>query len=75
MGVALFAGEFLWLTTDEAARRLEMTAAGVAAAVRDGRLPAERFGREIAVRDCDVEAFKKKMGRTGRPASGYSRPR
>ena len=72
-GVSLFAGEFMWLTTDEAARRLGMKPDSVRKAATDGRIPYQEFGREIAIRDRDVEAYREKMGRTGRPAQGYSK--
>lgn len=73
MAVSLPAPVGSWLTTTEAAKRLGTTIAAVSKAVRDGRLEATRFGRELAIRDRDVEAFRSKMGRTGRPAQGFKK--
>jgi excisionase family DNA binding protein len=74
MAVALPAPVGNWLTTTEAAKRLGTTIAAVSKAVRDGRLEGVKFGRELAIRDRDVEAFRAKMGRTGRPAKGFRKP-
>lgn len=49
------------LTTAEAARRLGMTTTGIRSAIRDGRLTAQRFGRDLAISADEVERYKEAM--------------
>jgi excisionase family DNA binding protein len=53
------------LTADEAAAILGITPNRVCQLIRDGRLPAQRFGRQYSIRAADVERFKPRS--TGRP--------
>ncbi len=53
------------LTTTEAADRLSVSPARVRRLVLDGRLPAEKFGRDLVIYEADVEAFERLKG--GRP--------
>ncbi len=53
------------LTTSEAAERLSVSPARVRRLVLDGRLPAEKFGRDLVIYEADVEAFERLKG--GRP--------
>ncbi len=49
------------LTTAEAARWLGMTATGIRSAIRDGRLTAQRFGRDLAISADEVERYRAVM--------------
>ena len=42
------------LTTEQVAARLGVTVRRVQALVKSGRLPAERFGRAIVIRESDL---------------------
>lgn len=53
------------LTTAEAAERLGVSTARVRRLVLDGRLPAEKFGRDLVIYEADVKAFERLKG--GRP--------
>ncbi len=53
------------LTTTEAAEQLGISPARVRRLVLDGRLPAEKFGRDLVIKESDVEAFQRLKG--GRP--------
>src|SRR5690242_2056242 len=53
------------ITTSEAADRLGISPARVRRLVLDGRLPAEKFGRDLVINESDVEAFERLKG--GRP--------
>jgi excisionase family DNA binding protein len=62
------------LTTTEAAERLGISPARVRRLVLDGRLPAEKFGRDLVIKESDVEAFQRLKG--GRPAkAGTATPK
>jgi excisionase family DNA binding protein len=59
------------LTTAEAAEKLGVSTARVRRLVLDGRLPAEKFGRDLSFHEADVKAFKKlKGGRPPKPKAG-----
>jgi excisionase family DNA binding protein len=60
-----------WITVDEAAKRLGMTANGVFALVKRKQLQQYRFGRAAAFLDADVERVSKHPPTTGRPRNGY----
>jgi excisionase family DNA binding protein len=49
----------------EAAARLGVSTARVRRLVLDGRLPAEKFGRDLVIQESDLDAFKRLKG--GRP--------
>lgn len=53
------------LTTNEAAERLGVSPARVRRLVLDGRLPAEKFGRDLVIYEADVVAFERR--KAGRP--------
>jgi excisionase family DNA binding protein len=53
------------ITTNEAAERLGVSAARVRRLVLDGRLPAEKFGRDLVINESDLKAFERLKG--GRP--------
>lgn len=53
------------LTSTEAAERLGISTARVRRLVLDGRLKAEKFGRDLVIYETDVEAFERLKG--GRP--------
>ena len=53
------------LTTTEAAERLGVSAARVRRLVLDGRLPAEKFGRDLVINEADLATFERRKG--GRP--------
>lgn len=53
------------LTTNEAAERLGISPARVRRLVLDGRLPAEKFGRDLVIYESDVAAFERR--KAGRP--------
>jgi len=63
------------LTTTEAAERLGVSTARVRRLVLDGRLPAEKFGRDLVIYETDVEAFERLKG--GRPpkSNGAKKPK
>jgi excisionase family DNA binding protein len=56
------------LTAQQVAKRLQISDARVRQLVLTGKLRAQRFGRQLAFREEDVEAFQ--PGRPGRPL-GY----
>jgi excisionase family DNA binding protein len=53
------------LTSTEAAARLGVSTARVRRLVLDGRLPAEKFGRDLVIQESDLESFERLKG--GRP--------
>jgi excisionase family DNA binding protein len=53
------------LTTTEAAKRLGVSTARVRRLVLDGRLPAEKFGRDLVIHEADLATFERLKG--GRP--------
>lgn len=53
------------LTTNEAAKRLNVSAARVRRLVLDGRLPAQKFGRDLIFDEADLASFERLKG--GRP--------
>ena len=53
------------LTTKEAAERLGVTPQRVRALVRGGRLPAEKFGRDLLIHEEDLKLVKNR--KPGRP--------
>ncbi len=53
--------------TVEAARRLNLTTGRVRTMIAAGILPAEKFGRDWAIAEVDVERLKKSPRKSGRP--------
>jgi excisionase family DNA binding protein len=53
------------LTSAEAAERLGISTARVRRLVLDGRLPAQKFGRDLVIYESDIESFERLKG--GRP--------
>jgi excisionase family DNA binding protein len=52
------------ITTAEAARRLKITTARVRQMILAGRLPAEKFGRDLVIREVDLKLVQhRKIGR------------
>jgi excisionase family DNA binding protein len=49
--------EIRWLSTNEAARRLGITARTLYRFIDEGQLPAYRFGRVIRLQQAEVDAF------------------
>jgi excisionase family DNA binding protein len=54
------------LTSTEAAARLGISTARVRRLVLDGRLRAEKFGRDLVIYEADLQSFERLKG--GRPA-------
>ena len=56
------------LTTKEAAERLGVSAARVRQMVLDGRLPAEKFGRDLMIKESNLSLVEdRKPGRPPKP--------
>ena len=56
------------LTTKEAAERLGVSAARVRQMVLGGRLPAEKFGRDLMIKESDLSLVEdRKPGRPPKP--------
>ncbi len=53
------------LTTEETAARLQVTGARVRAMIRDGRLPAQKFGHVHMIKESDLKLVADR--KTGRP--------
>lgn len=53
------------LTTKEAALYLGVTPARVRQLVMDGELPAEKFGRDLSIKESDLRRLERR--RVGRP--------
>jgi excisionase family DNA binding protein len=53
------------ITTSEAAERLGVSTARVRKLVLDGRLPAEKFGRDLVISEAGLRSFERLKG--GRP--------
>jgi excisionase family DNA binding protein len=58
------------ITSTEAAERLGISPARVRRLVLDGRLPAQKFGRDLVIYETDIDAFERLKG--GRPPSKVS---
>lgn len=56
-----------YVTITEAATMLDMKPRAVRLAAEQGRLPAIRFGEQWAILRRDVEAYRDKPRRSGRP--------
>jgi excisionase family DNA binding protein len=54
-------------TTQEVARLLGLTQQGVLAAIRRGKLHAEKHGRDWMVSDEEIERYRKEPRQRGRP--------
>jgi excisionase family DNA binding protein len=54
------------LTTTQAAEILKVTSIRVRAMIRDGRLKAEKMGRDYIIKESDLELVKDR--RPGRPS-------
>ncbi len=53
------------LTSKEAAARLGISSARVRRLVLDGRLPAQKFGRDLVINEADLKLYEPRKG--GRP--------
>jgi excisionase family DNA binding protein len=59
------------LTTAEAAERLGVHRTRIHALIRDGRLPAEKMGRDYFIKESDLKLVsERKPGRPSKKASG-----
>lgn len=54
------------LTTNQAAQELKVTSIRVRAMIRDGKLKAEKMGRDYLIKESDLELVKDR--KPGRPA-------
>ena len=62
------------LTTKEAAERLGITVPRVHALIRSGRLPAEKMGRDMFIREADLKLVEdRKPGRPRKQATATSK--
>lgn len=55
------------LTTNEVAEKLGVTVRRVQAMIKDGRLEAEKLGRDYLIKESSLEAVKER--KSGRPKS------
>jgi excisionase family DNA binding protein len=55
------------LTTNQAAKELKVTAIRIRAMIRDGRLKAEKMGRDYVIRESDLDTVRDR--KPGRPAA------
>lgn len=55
------------MTTNEAARTLGITVRRVQRLIQDGKLPAQKRGRDYWIEDVDVERAKQRNRKAGRP--------
>lgn len=62
------------LTISETAERLGLSAAMVRRYCADGKLPAQKVGRDWAIRQRDAERFAAIPRRSGRPSVRYTQP-
>jgi len=61
------------LTTEETAARLQVTGARVRAMIRDGRLPAQKFGHVHMIKEADLKLVEhRKTGRPPKPKPAQS---
>jgi excisionase family DNA binding protein len=60
-------GKMAVLTTQEAAAALGVTVGRIHAMIRQGLLPAQKFGRDWMIESAAVEQLKKKRRPAGRP--------
>jgi excisionase family DNA binding protein len=58
------------LTSTEAAARLGISTARVRRLVLDGRLPAQKFGRDLVINEADLKLYEPRKG--GRPPGKVS---
>lgn len=56
------------LTTNEVAARLGVTVRRVQAMIKDGRLDAQKLGRDYVVKESDLESVRER--KSGRPKKG-----
>ncbi|HVG20138.1 MAG TPA: helix-turn-helix domain-containing protein [Blastocatellia bacterium] len=57
------------LTTKQVAERLGVTTKRIQAMIRDGRLPAEKFGRDYLIKESDLKLVEdRKPGRPSKQA-------
>jgi excisionase family DNA binding protein len=58
------------LTTKEVGERLGVTVQRIHALIRDGRLPAEKFGRDYLIKESDLKLVEdRKPGRPPKQAT------
>jgi excisionase family DNA binding protein len=61
------------LTAQQVAERLGVTVRRVQAMIKDGRLPASRFGRALVIRESDLALVAdRKTGRPPKPKPGQA---
>ncbi len=59
------------ITTTQAAERLGISQARVRRLILDGRLPAQKFGRDLQIREADLAKVKnRKHGRPRKEING-----
>ena len=62
------------LTTKEAAEKLGVTVRRVQAMIIDGRLKAQKLGRDYVIEDSELETVKeRKTGRPSKPLEGSNK--
>ncbi len=59
------------LSTTEVAERLGITSIRIRAMIRDGKLPAQKIGRDFVIKGADLELVKDR--KPGRPAKEQSK--
>lgn len=57
-----------WITTKEAAKRLNLSVRRVQALIAAGRLPAEKIGNSFAIKESDLKLVNGR--KNGRPTNG-----
>ena len=58
------------LTTNQVAERLGVTTKRIQAMIRDGRLPAEKMGRDYFIKESDLKLVEnRKPGRPPKPTN------
>jgi len=60
------------LTTKEAAERLGVTVPRVHTFIKEGRLPAEKMGRDLFIKEADLKLLENR--KTGRPPTKPASP-
>ncbi len=60
------------LTTKEAAERLGVTVPRVHTFIKEGRLPAEKMGRDLFIKEADLKLLENR--KTGRPKNTPATP-
>jgi excisionase family DNA binding protein len=63
------------MTTDEAAALLEVSRGRVHHFIKEGRLKAEKIGRDWHIKEADAKRFKTTLRPVGRPAKPAAKQR